>query len=228
MIPALFIAITVLTLFLFRKAGSPAPKKTLTAITVFLLFWLLLQAVLSLKQVYSTNLSRVPPSILLFGILPMLLVIAIAFLSKGGRRFIDRMSIERLVLISVIRIPVELGLSWLYHEGKVPKIMTFEGANFDIISGITAPVILLLLSRIPDKTIRRNILLSWNCVCLGLLLVIVALALLSAPTPLQKLGFEQPNTAIFYFPVSWLPTFIVPIVLFSHLALFRKISCFSK
>jgi len=47
--------------------------------------------------------------------------------------------------------------------------------------------------------------------------------MLSAPSPIQKIAFEQPNIAILYFPFCWLPTFIVPIVLFSHLVAVRKL-----
>lgn len=61
---------------------------------------------------------------------------------------------------------------------------------------------------------------------LGLLINIVIRALLSFPSPMQQLAFDQPNRAIIYFPFIWLPTVVVPIILFSHLAsiwqLFRK------
>ncbi|HZF66041.1 MAG TPA: hypothetical protein VEZ55_16225, partial [Chitinophagaceae bacterium] len=67
------------------------------------------------------------------------------------------------------------------------------------------------------------LLLLWNFLCLALLLIIVVNALFSAPSPFQKFAFEQPNIAIFHFPFSWLPTFIVPIVLFSHLTLIRQL-----
>ena len=59
--------------------------------------------------------------------------------------------------------------------------------------------------------------------CLGLLANIVVNALLSTPTPIQKFAFDQPNIAILNFPFSWLPTFIVPIVLFGHLASIRQL-----
>lgn len=48
-------------------------------------------------------------------------------------------------------------------------------------------------------------------------------ALFSTPSPIQQFAFEQPNIAILNFPFSWLPTFIVPLVLFGHLASIRKL-----
>lgn len=61
----------------------------------------------------------------------------------------------------------------------------------------------------------------WNLICLGLLLNIVVLAILSAPSPFQILAFDQPNIAITHFPYVWLPSVVVPIVLFSHLVAIR-------
>jgi hypothetical protein len=43
-------------------------------------------------------------------------------------------------------------------------------------------------------------------------------AVLSTPSAFQKFAFNQPNVAILHFPYTLLPAFIVPLVLFSHLA----------
>jgi hypothetical protein len=52
---------------------------------------------------------------------------------------------------------------------------------------------------------------------------IVVTAILYAPLPIQQLAFEQPNIAVMYFPFVYLPGFIVPIVLFSHLVSLKKL-----
>ena len=94
--------------------------------------------------------------------------------------------------------------------------MTFEGRNFDILSGLTAPLIYWLAFR-GGKT-NRPLLIVWNFFALGLLINIVTNAALSIPYQTQMLAFEQPNRAVLYFPFVWLPAVIVPIVLFCHLA----------
>jgi uncharacterized membrane protein YhaH (DUF805 family) len=99
--------------------------------------------------------------------------------------------------------------------------MTFEGRNFDIIAGITSPFIAHF--GFTKGRLNRQIILLWNIICLGLLLNIVVNALLSAPSSLQKFAFDQPNIAIVHFPFSWLPTFIVPVVLFGHLVSIRQL-----
>src|SRR5687768_16392808 len=98
--------------------------------------------------------------------------------------------------------------------------MTFEGNNFDIISGCTAPLIFYLVFF--SKKLGHKALLAWNFICLGLLVNVLVIAILSAETPFQKLAFDQPNIGVTFFPFIWLPCIIVPIVLFSHLAAIRQ------
>lgn len=115
-----------------------------------------------------------------------------------------------------IRIPVEIVLFYIYTEGLIPVEMTFEGYNYDIISGLSAPVMYYLV--FVTERIGKRGLLIWNIVCLGLLLNILTIAVLSANTPFQRMAFDQPNIGVAYFPFVWLPAVIVPVVFYSHLA----------
>lgn len=99
--------------------------------------------------------------------------------------------------------------------------MTFEGRNFDIIAGITSPFVAYFGFK--KMLLKQQTILIWNFFCLGLLINIIINAVFSAPSPIQKFAFEQPNIAILNFPFSLLPTFIVPIVLFGHLTSIRQL-----
>jgi hypothetical protein len=99
--------------------------------------------------------------------------------------------------------------------------MTFEGGNLDILSGLSAPFIFYFGYVRP--VISRKWLLAWNIACLLLLVNIVSRAVLSAPFVFQRFGFGQPNVALFYFPFSWLPGFVVPAVLLAQLMNLRKL-----
>jgi hypothetical protein len=46
---------------------------------------------------------------------------------------------------------------------------------------------------------------------------------LSAPSVIQLIDFDQPNSAVLFFPYAWLPAIIVPIVVIGHLAVLRAI-----
>lgn len=215
-VPAVFILTTFLTagIFLFaakRAAFSAASTKVLNFIIPF---WLFFQAILSLTGFYEKT-DTMPPRFPLFVVLPFLLLIVLLFIF-ARKSLIERLSLKSLTIIHIIRIPVEIVLLWLFQFGLIPQLMTFEGRNFDILSGLTAPVIYWLAFR-GGKT-NRPILIGWNVLALLLLLNIVVNAFLSFPTPFQRFAFDQPNRAVMYFPYVWLPAIIVPIVLFSHLA----------
>ncbi|MCO6511745.1 MAG: hypothetical protein J5I65_13225 [Aridibacter famidurans] len=129
--------------------------------------------------------------------------------------------LRTLTLLHTVRVPVELVLWGLFVYGKVPQLMTFEGINPDIISGLTAPFAAWIGFR--DGKPRRAILIVWNLAALALLLNIVWHAVLSVPTPFQRYGFEQPNVGVLYFPFIWLPAFIVPAVFAAHVWSLREL-----
>lgn len=176
--------------------------------------WLAAQALLGVLDFYK-DLSAVPPR-LLFLPVPALLTIAVLLSLNQSRNWLLQADLKLLTWLHVVRIPVELTLYLLFLHGGVPKIMTFEGANPDILSGISAIPVALLLFR--GGKVRKAGLIIWNLACLALLVNIVYHAVFSTPYPFQKYGFEQPNVAIFYFPFLWLPAFVVPVVLLAHLS----------
>jgi len=99
--------------------------------------------------------------------------------------------------------------------------MSFEGWNFDIVAGIFALGMMFLLKF--DSRRARVIIWTWNIMGTFLLAVIIAIAFLSAPFPLQRLAFDQPNIALLHAPFVLLPTFVAPMVLFSHFIVFQKL-----
>ena len=213
-IPVVFVLATVLTVCIFYKAANYS-RKTL----IVLLVWLLMQAVIGLAGFYTVTVN-VPPRFILLT-LPPLLSVVLLFATENGRQYIDRLQVQTLTVLHVVRIPVEFVLLWLSLHKAVPSLMTFEGRNFDILSGITAPFIYYY--GYIKQGINRKVIIAWNLVCLALLINIVVNAVLSAPFSFQKFAFDQPNIAILYFPYLWLPGCIVPLVLFAHLASIRQL-----
>ena len=205
---------TLLTVGLFYKATNNS-KLTL----VILLIWLAIQAVIGLSGFYTVT-DTIPPRFLLLVVPPILLIIGL-FTTSSGRQYIDSLDIKTLTILHTIRIPVEVVLFWLFVNKTVPELMTFEGRNFDIISGLTAPAIFYF--GFIKNQIDKKLILVWNFICLGLLINIVVNAVLSAPFPFQKFAFDQPNIAVLYFPFNWLPSCVVPLVLLSHLATIRQL-----
>jgi hypothetical protein len=196
-----------------KEAASPG------IVIALILAWLMVQAMLAIYGFYDNNMTLPPRFVLAVG--PPLLFIIILFLTKRGRKFIDSLPLSSLTWLQTVRVPVEIVLYWLMIEKAIPGLMTFEGRNFDILAGITAPFVAWYTF---DKgKLGRGFLLGWNIICLLLVLNIVINAALSVETPIQQFAFDQPNRAVLVFPFIWLPAFIVPVVIFSHLASIRQL-----
>ncbi len=209
-----FIAITVITVLQFYKASNES--------STFLLFiglWMLLQFIIVTTGFYA-NSDAIPPR-LMFQLAPTLVIILLLFLSSKGRKFIDNLNIEQLTLLHSIRIPVEIVLFYLFMANTIPEIMTFEGRNFDIVAGLTAPII-YYFGFVKNKISRKGILV-WNIISLGFLINILLIAVLSAKSPFQQFAFNETNTALGHFPFNWLPSVVVPLVLLSHFAAIRQL-----
>lgn len=208
------VLVTLFTVLFFYIASNRSPF-----VLVILCGWLLLQWLIGSTGFYLDT-ALMPPRFLLV-ILPPLLTIALLFATKKGRRWIDNLDPKTLTLLHTVRIPVELILWGLAAYHTVPQLMTFEGRNFDILSGITAPLIWYF--GYVRKRISKRMIILWNVICMGLLINIVTIAILSAPFPFQQLALDQPNIAVLHFPFLWLPACIVPLVLFSHLVAIRHL-----
>lgn len=190
-----------------------------TIIALLLMMWLIFQSTLALNGWYMDRLAK-PPHIL-FPLVVNLALIVMAFVVPLGKKFIDHISIKTLVWIHLVRIPVELCLYWLAQNKQVPWSMTFEGFNFDIVFGISAPIFIYLFFY--KKKISEKVFLIWNVLGLISVLAIFIRAAGAVPSPIQLWDFNQPNYAILHFPFIWLPSFLVMAVILTHLIAIRRL-----
>ena len=163
---------------------------------------------------YLSDFSGTPPRIALFFILITIGTIILAF-SNVGRKLSD-LSINFLIGFQAFRIPVETLIHRATVEGVAPPQMSWDGMNFDILSGLSALVLFPFASKLP----RWSIML-WNSISLGLLLWIVGVAILSFPSSFQQL--KPDNIWVAHFPFIWLPTVAVTSALLMHIVVFRKL-----
>ena len=219
-LPVVFILTTLFTVGMFfyaitRGGINSFPTKFLVA---FVTLWLILQAILAFNGFFQ-DYTVVPPRTFAIGVWPFIAVTLIYLFFF--RRFLDGLPLTVLTWIHIIRIPVECCLLWLSQNSLVPIEMTFEGRNFDILSGVTAPIVYFLAFR--GGRVNRTLLIIWNLAALALLTNIVTIAVLAFPSPFQTIGLDQPNIGVTYFPFIWLPAVIVPIVFFCHVASLWKL-----
>lgn len=162
-----------------------------------------------------------PPTMLPVFIVTFALAIGLA-LSPLGKRIATGLPMAALVGYQGFRVLVELLLHRAYREGLMPVQMSYSGRNFDIVSGITA--LLLGAWLVMRPTWSRRLVFAWNTLGLALLVNIIAVALLSAPTPLRAFMNEPANVWITHAPWVWLPTVMVLAALFGHVLVYRRLA----
>ena len=165
----------------------------------------------------ARDFQRVPPPMFVLLLAAVVLAVVTA-MSRVGSRLVAEAGIVWLIGVQAFRVAVEVFLDWGHRVDLVPVQMTFEGRNWDIVSGVSAAAVAWLAAK---RQAPRWLVLLWNCVGLALLLNIVVIAVLSMPTPLRRFHNEPANSFIAYFPYIWLPTFLVQLALFGHLLVFR-------
>src|SRR5689334_1727811 len=108
-IALVFIGITALTFFGFLRS---IPGRSRPYVAAGLSAWLLLQGILAYRGFYGFE-SAVPPRFMLM-IAPPLGTVLLLFGTKGGRRWMDHISLSRLTWMNTVRVGVELVLFWLF------------------------------------------------------------------------------------------------------------------
>lgn len=203
-----FLLIYILAISLFYYLNNK-PIKIVSLIVI----WSALHSLLAYSGFYiinsGENVNRFP-----FILIPVFVFIFYGAFSKKGKLFYKDRSIKNSAIIHTIRIPIEIVLYYLAIEEVLPIEMTFDGRNFDILAGITAPIIVILFRYL---IINKRVLLYWNIISLALVIFIMINGILSSELTYQKFGFSIANQAIAYFPFILLPAVIVPIVVYTHI-----------
>jgi len=203
-----FIVTCLLTIGLFHFSNGK-PKR----LTLLIIIWSVIQSILAYIGFYQIT-DTIPPR---FGLvlIPTTFLIIYGLLPRQQRWFLKQRETKISTFLHSVRLPVEIVLFGLFTHKMIPELMTFEGRNYDILMGITAPIIgyLFMVQKASKKT-----LLVWNIIGLILVLFILFNGILSSELPFQQFGFEQPNRGINYFPFILLPATIVPIVIWTHLS----------
>ena len=130
------------------------------------------------------------------------------------RSWADQVSIRVLVALHLTRF-VGAYFLVLSHEGRLPPEFAKPAGIGDIAVAMLASV--LLATVIPSTPSRRRFYLAWNILGLIDILLVVFLA---ARTGLANPHSMQP---LLHLPLSLLPTFLVPIIITSHILLFRRL-----
>ena len=183
------------------------------ALAVRLVFWLWFAAAVLVGQ--QRLLQRVPPPAVqgvLFGLTALLLLAY--FLLNAFRAWIDALDLRTLVLVHVSRF-VGIYFLVLYRRGELPYAFAVPGGYGDIlVAALALPVALFPL----DPARRTRAITIWNVVAFTDIVLVVATAVrlnLADPTQLR---------ALLQLPLSLLPTFLVPLIIATHVVIFVRLA----
>ena len=124
-----------------------------------------------------------------------------------------------LVAVQGFRLPLELAMHRMYERGIMPVQMSYSGLNYDILTGILAiGVALLVYMGLAGARLVR----LWNVIGLILLINVVTVAILATPR-IRYFGDASLNTWVTFPPFVWLPAVMVLAAFAGHLIVFQAL-----
>jgi hypothetical protein len=184
-----------------------------TPLAIRIVFWTwLIAAVAAGRQGW---LQAMPASAVPALVLGLTALLALAYRRLGAfSAWVDALDVRGLVLLHVTRF-VGFYFLVLYDRGVLPYAFAVPGGIGDIaVAALALAVCLLPWS----EASRRRAISIWNIVGLIELLLTILTA--------ARLGLAEPGSmhALTQLPLSLLPTFLVPLLLASHLVLYARVS----
>jgi hypothetical protein len=189
--------------------STPVPR----SVTVVGMIWFVVA--LALGASGATRGWRPPlPQAVLLGLTASLLF---AFQRVATfRAWLMAVDVRLLVALHLIRLIAGGAFLVLYGERQLPWAFAVPGGVGDMIVAVLA---LFLVAAVPPIGERaRRAYLLWNVVGFVDILFVVATA--------ARLGLQEPASmqALLRLPLSLLPTFIVPLIIASHVVLFARLT----
>jgi hypothetical protein len=169
--------------------------------------WLLVATAASMAGVIRT---LRPPTLpfLVLGLTAA--VLAGAWLLPGFRAWLAAIDVRWLVALHLTRFVGPYFL-YLYAHGELPYAFAVPGGWGDIAVATLAAALLTWGS--PHDGVRRPAYIAWNVLGLADIVFVVATAGRLAATAPESM------TALVRLPLSLLPTFLVPLIIASHVVL---------
>ncbi|HYB40711.1 MAG TPA: hypothetical protein VEL75_03015 [Candidatus Methylomirabilis sp.] len=192
-------------------SSDAMPTADATIVLLATAGWFLIACLVGLAGVLGG--ARAPvPQVLIAALTAAVLLTGRA--APPVRRFLLEVDLRALVLIHVSRL-VGIYFLILHGRGELPWAFAVPGGSGDIAVAVASIAIGLLVA--PDSAMGRRIVLAWNLFGLADILMVVATA--------ARLGMADPASmrALLHLPLSLLPTFLVPIIIASHLVIFWRL-----
>ena len=163
-----------------------------------------------------------PPKFALFLIFPLFLFSGVFIFKNRKKEWISSIPSHWLIFFQSFRILVEIIFVYSVAAGILNKEASIEGYNYDMILGISAPIVGLLFYK---NIIGKNIVKLWNYLGLAILVSVIFVFMSSLYNP-QLFGSETillPKEAVHY-PYVLVAGFLMPVAVFIHLLSLAQLS----
>jgi hypothetical protein len=194
------------------------PRRTSLAIVTGLAIWLVYVGLFS-SLGYMRDLSLRPPGILWVVGPVILFVVFVVVRFNIGARVAAAIPLWLILGFESFRIGVELLVHRLWEDGLVPKLLTYEGGNVDMVFGLSAPIIAWIAT---TGRLGLRLAMGWNVLGLLSLASVTASAVLTGP--IKLISTEVPTVAMGFFPYTFIPGFLVPLAVTLHALAIRAIA----
>ena len=180
-------------------------------IIIAVITWLLLALVVGKYGLLAT-LAPPFPQVVLFG--STLILLILCWKLSVFHNWVFNVDIRVLLLVHLSRF-IGIYFLFLHSQGELPYAFAVPGGLGDIAVATTAIFVSLIFSTSGVKGFR--VILIWNVFGLLDILFVIAAA--------GRLGMADPGSmsSLTKLPLSLLPTFLVPIIIFAHIIIFVRL-----
>jgi hypothetical protein len=212
-------ALLTLMILGYRKAGKKAAltatdinKGTLRMLGLATI-WLVYLFVLQKSELILDK--SLPPKLPFLIFVPFIIFTIIFSRNSKSNQALIAMPKSWLVYLQSFRIIVEVIILYTFFEGVIPQSASFEGYNFDVVMGITAPFVAYFLF----KDGVKNLLLArvWNVFGIIMILFVAMIIVTSYYQPsLWGSKVVLVKDEFFSYPYILLPAFLAPMGILFH------------
>lgn len=216
-----YIGLTIVTLLLVILFGFKAindssknPGKHKFILVFSLLLWQVFIFGLSSTDILKSY--EFPPRFALAFILPSFVFTGIFLFKSRKKKWINEIPEHWIIYFQSFRIVVETLFVYSVSAGILNHQVTIEGYNFDMIVGISAPIVALLVYQL--KVLPRTIVKIWNFLGLAVLASVIFVFLTSVYKP-EIYGAAEPLLPLdaFVYPYVLVAGFLMPVAVFLHI-----------
>ncbi len=143
-----------------------------------------------------------------------LLLVGSYYKAPAMRAWADSLRLRSMLAFHLTRL-VGLYFLYLYGRGELPYDFAVKGGIGDVL--VAASAVALIFTGDPSSDLRQRLYLIWNTLGLVDILFVVATA--------ARLSLGDPGSMrmLLQFPLNLLITFLVPLIIASHLLVFKKL-----